>query len=94
MQSMFLSTRYANDSQQVIYIFCWSRVKVNTQRVCVKRLLPIKWLLTDDIILEYLVYTVRGDFQLVIIMHPLATICHTFMWLSALPRRLYVVIPH
>ena len=32
MQSVFLSTAYVNDSQQVIHIFYWPRVKVNTQR--------------------------------------------------------------
>ena len=57
MQSPLLSTTYAYDSQQVIYIFDKKRVKVNTQRSRVKkcntqRLPPIKQLLTDDIISE------------------------------------------
>ena len=57
MQSPLLSTTYAYDSQQVIYIFDKMRVKVNTQRSRVKkcntqRLPPIKWLLTDDITSE------------------------------------------
>ena len=57
MQSPLLSTTYAYDSRQVIYIFDKMRVKVNTQRVRVKkcdtqRLPPIKKLLTDDIISE------------------------------------------
>ena len=57
MQSPLLSTTYAYDSQQIIYIFDKMRVKVNTQRSHVKkcntqRLLWIKYLLTDDIILE------------------------------------------
>ena len=57
MQSPLLSTTYAYDSQQVIYIFDEMRVKVNTQRSRVKkcntqRLPPIKKLLTDDIISE------------------------------------------
>ena len=47
MQSPLLSTTYADDSQQVIYIFDKMRVKVNTQRSRVKkyntqRLPPIK----------------------------------------------------
>ena len=50
MQSPLLSTTYAYDSQQVIYLFdkmCKMRVKVNTQRSRVKkcktqRLPPIK----------------------------------------------------
>ena len=47
MQSPLLSTKYAYDSQQVIYIFDQMRVKVNTQRSRVKkyntqRLPPIK----------------------------------------------------
>ena len=47
MQSPLLSTMYADDSQQVIYIFDKMRVKVNTQRSRVKkcntqRLPPIK----------------------------------------------------
>ena len=47
MQSQLLSTMYACDSQQVIYIFDKMRVKVNTQRSRVKkcntqRLPPIK----------------------------------------------------
>ena len=47
MQSPLLSTTYAYDSQQVIYIFDKKRVKVNTQRSLVKkcntqRLPPIK----------------------------------------------------
>ena len=47
MQSSLLSTAYAYDSQQVIYIFDNMRVKVNTQRSRVKkcntqRLPPIK----------------------------------------------------
>ena len=47
MQSPLLSTTYAYDSQQVIYIFDQMRVKVNTQRSRVKkcntqRLPPIK----------------------------------------------------
>ena len=57
MQSQLLSTTYAYDSQQVIYIFDKMHVKVNTQRSRVKkcntqRLPPIKLLLTDDIISE------------------------------------------
>ena len=57
MQTPLLSTTYAYDSQQVIYIFNKMRVKVNTQRSRVKqcntqRLLLIKLLLTDDIISE------------------------------------------
>ena len=47
MQSPLLSTTYAYDSQQAIYIFDTMRVKVNTQRSRVKkcntqRLPPIK----------------------------------------------------
>ena len=47
MQSPLLSTTYAYDSQQVIYMFDKLRVKVNTQRSRVKkcdtqRLSPIK----------------------------------------------------
>ena len=47
MQSQLLSTTYAYDRQQVIYIFDKIRVKVNTQRSRVKkcntqRLPPIK----------------------------------------------------
>ena len=47
MQSQLLSTTYAYDCQQVIYIFDKMRVKVNTQRSRVKkcttqRLPPIK----------------------------------------------------
>ena len=47
MQLQLLSTMYAYDSQQVIYIFDKIRVKVNTQRSPVKksdtqRLPPIK----------------------------------------------------
>ena len=47
MQWPLLSTMYAYDSQQVIYIFDKMPVKVNTQRSRVKkcntqRLLPIK----------------------------------------------------
>ena len=47
MQSPHLSTTYAYDSQQEIYIFDKMRVKVNTQRLPVKkcntqRLPPIK----------------------------------------------------
>ena len=47
MQSPLLSTTYAYDSRQVIYIFDKMRVKVNTQRSRVKkcntqRLPPIK----------------------------------------------------
>ena len=47
MQSPLLSTTYAYDNQQVIYIFDKMRVKVNTQRSSVKkcntqRLPPIK----------------------------------------------------
>ena len=47
MQSQLLSTMYAYDSQQVIYISDKMRVKVNTQRSRVKkcntqRLPPIK----------------------------------------------------
>ena len=61
MQSVFLSTAYANDSQQVIYILYWSRVKVNIQRSRVERLLWIKWLLTDDIISEKLAYAGTPD---------------------------------
>ena len=37
MQSQLLSTTYAYDSQQVIYIFDKMRVKVNTQRPRVKK---------------------------------------------------------
>ena len=37
MQSQLLSTTYAYDSQQVIYIFNKMRVKVNTQRSRVKK---------------------------------------------------------
>ena len=37
MQSPLLSTTYAYDSQQVIYIFDKMRVKVNTQRSHVKK---------------------------------------------------------
>ena len=37
MQSQLLSTTYAYDSQQVIYIFDKMRVKVNTQRLHVKK---------------------------------------------------------
>ena len=55
MQSPLLSTTYAYDSQQVIYIFDKTCVNVDTQRSRVKkcntqRLPPIK--LTDDIISE------------------------------------------
>ena len=39
MQSPLLSTTYANDSQQVIYIFDKLRVKVNTQRARVKNVI-------------------------------------------------------
>ena len=47
MQLRLLSTTFAYDSQQVIYIFDQMRVKVNTQRSRVKkcntqRLPPIK----------------------------------------------------
>ena len=47
MQLQLISTMYAYDSQQVIYIFDKMRVKVNTQRTRVKkcdtqRLPPIK----------------------------------------------------
>ena len=47
MQSQVLSTTYAYDSEQVIYIFDKMPVKVNTQRSRFKkcntqRLLPIK----------------------------------------------------
>ena len=47
MQSPLLSTTYAYDKRQVIYIFDKMRVKVNTQRSRVKkcntqRLPPIK----------------------------------------------------
>ena len=37
MKSQLLSTTYAYDSQQVIYIFDKMRVKVNTQRSRVKK---------------------------------------------------------
>ena len=37
MQSPLLSTTYAYDSQQVIYIFDKMHVKVNTQRSRVKK---------------------------------------------------------
>ena len=37
MQSPLLSTMYAYDSQQVIYIFDKMSVNVNTQRLCVKK---------------------------------------------------------
>ena len=37
MQSQLLSTTYAYDSQQVIYIFDKMHVKVNTQRSRVKK---------------------------------------------------------
>ena len=40
MQSVFLSTAYANDSQQqVINTFYWSHVKVTTRRSCVKNVI-------------------------------------------------------
>ena len=48
MQSLFLLTAYATDSPEVIYIFYWLQVKVNTQRSKIHR----DWLLTDDIISE------------------------------------------
>ena len=38
MQSPLLSTTYAYDGQQVIYIFDKMRVKVNTQRSRVKKM--------------------------------------------------------
>ena len=37
MQSPLLSTTYSYGSQQVIYIFDIMRVKVDTQRSCVKK---------------------------------------------------------
>ena len=49
MQSPLLSTTYAYDRQQVIYIFDKMHVRVNTQRSGVKNVLFIH-LLTDDII--------------------------------------------
>ena len=53
MLLLLLLTMYTNDSQQVIYIFYWTCVKINTQWLRFKkcktqRLLPINWLLTNN----------------------------------------------
>ena len=52
MQSPLLSITYANDRQQVIYIFDKMRVKVNTQKSHVKNVIKIDCRQADDIILE------------------------------------------
>ena len=52
MQSRLLLITYANDRQQVIYIFGKMRVKVNTQKSHVKNVIHRDCRQTDDIILE------------------------------------------
>ena len=52
MQSPLLSITYANDRQQVIYIFDKMRVKANTQKSHVKNVILRDCRQTDDIIVE------------------------------------------
>ena len=55
MQSPLLSTTYAYDSQQVIYIFDQMRVKVNTQRSRVKKCITSMYMMS-----QYYTFTILG----------------------------------
>ena len=52
MQSLFLPTAYANDSQQVIYMYDRTRVKVNTLSFVVKNLIHRDETATDEMVLR------------------------------------------